>query len=272
MEFHKPKPVHGWREFLTEVGVIVIGVLIALTAEAAVDSLRWAERTRQTKEHLRAELHLIAVDALAQQTFIQCDRAMIHALEVELAQSGPVWRPPYVQTISFGGVSFLTAAGHWQAPDAKSVITAPEARWDTQAWRNAQADGTANHMSQKDNVAFGRMYELVGRTKALSDQMQADMTALNALYLPQQLDPASRAEYLRVIGRVRGALARGSLFYVEILQRADNLNVVRPRLEEGGPEIAIDQAFCRQFHEGKTDIVYEMPSKLLTGVLPLPSE
>jgi hypothetical protein len=26
MEVHKPKLVHGWREFLTEIGVIVIGV------------------------------------------------------------------------------------------------------------------------------------------------------------------------------------------------------------------------------------------------------
>ena len=33
MHFHLPKPLHGWREFLGEVGIIVIGVLIALGAE-----------------------------------------------------------------------------------------------------------------------------------------------------------------------------------------------------------------------------------------------
>ena len=33
MDIHKPKPVHNWRELLTEIGTIVIGVLIALAAE-----------------------------------------------------------------------------------------------------------------------------------------------------------------------------------------------------------------------------------------------
>jgi uncharacterized membrane protein YraQ (UPF0718 family) len=29
MHFHLPKPLHGWREFKGEVGIIVLGVLIA---------------------------------------------------------------------------------------------------------------------------------------------------------------------------------------------------------------------------------------------------
>lgn len=36
MEVHRPKPVHRWRELFKEVGVIVIGVAIALTGEEAV--------------------------------------------------------------------------------------------------------------------------------------------------------------------------------------------------------------------------------------------
>ena len=34
MHFHLPKPLHGWREFAGEVGIIVLGVLIALGAES----------------------------------------------------------------------------------------------------------------------------------------------------------------------------------------------------------------------------------------------
>ena len=36
MEVHLPKPLHGWREFAGEVGIIVLGVLIALSAEQGV--------------------------------------------------------------------------------------------------------------------------------------------------------------------------------------------------------------------------------------------
>jgi imidazolonepropionase-like amidohydrolase len=35
MEIHKPKPIHNWREFLKEVGIIVLGVSIAVVAEQA---------------------------------------------------------------------------------------------------------------------------------------------------------------------------------------------------------------------------------------------
>ena len=38
MHFHLPKPLHGWREFAGEVGIIVVGVLIALAAEQVVKS------------------------------------------------------------------------------------------------------------------------------------------------------------------------------------------------------------------------------------------
>jgi len=33
MDIHKPKPWHGWREFLKEYGIIVLGVLTALGLE-----------------------------------------------------------------------------------------------------------------------------------------------------------------------------------------------------------------------------------------------
>ncbi|MBV9062475.1 MAG: hypothetical protein JOY77_06055, partial [Alphaproteobacteria bacterium] len=39
MDIHKPKPIRNWREFLKEVGIIVLGVSIALGAEQAVEAI-----------------------------------------------------------------------------------------------------------------------------------------------------------------------------------------------------------------------------------------
>ena len=50
MHFHLPKPLHGWRAFVGEVGIIVVGVLIALGAEQAVEALHW----RSEIGHFRA--------------------------------------------------------------------------------------------------------------------------------------------------------------------------------------------------------------------------
>jgi hypothetical protein len=52
MHIHIPKALHGWREFLKEVGIIVIGVLIALAAEQAATSFRDREQVRHGEESL----------------------------------------------------------------------------------------------------------------------------------------------------------------------------------------------------------------------------
>lgn len=44
MHIHRPKPLHGLRELAVEIGVIVIGVLIALFAEQTVERLDWAHK------------------------------------------------------------------------------------------------------------------------------------------------------------------------------------------------------------------------------------
>ena len=37
MKLSVPKPIHGWREFAGEVGIIVLGVLIALGAQQVAE-------------------------------------------------------------------------------------------------------------------------------------------------------------------------------------------------------------------------------------------
>ena len=55
MHFHLPKPLHGWREFAGEVGIIVIGVLIALGAEQVLERWHDHERVDRAIEALRVE-------------------------------------------------------------------------------------------------------------------------------------------------------------------------------------------------------------------------
>lgn len=57
MHFHLPKALHGWREFAGEVGIIVIGVLIALGAEQLVEDWRWHERLAAAQKTIDFELN-----------------------------------------------------------------------------------------------------------------------------------------------------------------------------------------------------------------------
>ena len=44
MDIHRPKAWHGGRELLKEIAIIVLGVLIALGAEQAVQAFDWANK------------------------------------------------------------------------------------------------------------------------------------------------------------------------------------------------------------------------------------
>jgi hypothetical protein len=56
MDIHKPKPWHGFREFLKEYAIIVIGVLTALAFDQAAEWLRWQHEVQVGREHLRQEI------------------------------------------------------------------------------------------------------------------------------------------------------------------------------------------------------------------------
>ena len=56
MQFRFPKPLHGWREFLHEVAIIVLGVLIALGLEQLVNSSHDRASAAETRATIRAEM------------------------------------------------------------------------------------------------------------------------------------------------------------------------------------------------------------------------
>ena len=57
MHFHLPKPMHGWRELVGEVGIIVVGVLIALGAEQLVETVHERRVANETRDAIRAEFN-----------------------------------------------------------------------------------------------------------------------------------------------------------------------------------------------------------------------
>src|SRR5437764_11023996 len=56
MHVHLPKPLHGWRAFVGEVAIIVLGVLIALFAQQMVQTLNDRSAAQEARENIRAEL------------------------------------------------------------------------------------------------------------------------------------------------------------------------------------------------------------------------
>lgn len=56
MHVHLPKPLHSWRALVGEVGIIVVGVLIALGAEQFVEAIHWHYKVQATEAAINTEL------------------------------------------------------------------------------------------------------------------------------------------------------------------------------------------------------------------------
>ena len=99
MHFHLPKPLHGWREFVGEVGIIVVGVLIALGAEQVVEGIHDRNVADETRASVRAELQTgLASLALRQEAEPCIDRRLgeVRHLVDEWGRSGRFETPTWV--------------------------------------------------------------------------------------------------------------------------------------------------------------------------------
>ena len=70
MAIHRPKAAHSWREFLVEIGAIVIGILIALSLEQSIEALHEHGLAREAREAIDAEMQQ-DVDRIAYRQALQ---------------------------------------------------------------------------------------------------------------------------------------------------------------------------------------------------------
>jgi hypothetical protein len=168
MHFHLPKPLHGWREFAGEVGVIVLGVLIALAAEQVVEALQW---------------HAKINDAEA-------------AMRIELADDNG---PEAYGRIAIGGcLDAMIARIHDQAgrvPAAQlrqwvAAYDPPLRTWDSEAWKAVLASDVGSHMGPERLVVWSSPYRLL---PMLSDanQHERELTIELQEALPASGEPSS---------------------------------------------------------------------------------
>ena len=131
MHFRLPKPLHGWREFAGEVGIIVIGVLIALGAQQLVENWRWRSEVRETDERLREEVGYSLSNAYERLAIDACLRPRLAELRDELLKTGSEWPGSQAQ--------FANDVYHSGFP---SVYRTPNRPWTQASWRAALSGET----------------------------------------------------------------------------------------------------------------------------------
>ena len=160
MEIHKPKPWHNLGELLQEVGVIVIGVLIALGAEQIADGLHWRHKIEQAKHAMRIELvEDDGPQAWARIATVRCFDGQLDALQALVSNQAE-------------RSAFRKAA---------LAYTPPSRSWDSTSWQAVVASDVGTHMGAEEMVRWSSPYRTAPLMQQLGDAEQRSRTALAAI-------------------------------------------------------------------------------------------
>jgi hypothetical protein len=179
MHIHVPKALHGWRELINEIVIIVIGILIALALEQVMESWRWSQENHDAREELTAELNR----DLGRVQFASSQDACIERRLIEIERWLNGFRSG--QLLAFNGNI-----------DSRPIFLIP----NTSIWEVVKSGQSAAHMPLDVKLAYAGLYDSL-KTYESNQRSQMDAwSELEELFGARQLDDR---EILRGLAKVK---------------------------------------------------------------------
>lgn len=175
MDIHKPKPWHGWPEFLKEFGTIVLGVMVALGAEQAVEWVHVQHQIEDARAALREELSSDATTVVYSLEEDRCVGVWFERLRA-WAKGGP-------------------------RPDG-SRLRRSMSIYSTTVWDIAKT-GAVPHMALKEQLAYASIYNGFQNYNAIVDRERSDAQKVISYQDQDQLTPAQATSLLEAIAATR---------------------------------------------------------------------
>ena len=180
-------PSMGWPAFWSEILIVVLGVVIALTANEAVQQWNWRNKVAEAETRLQGDITWAFLWAAEKSVSEPCVDAQLAALSRTVLESGDTLAP--VPTIS-------TLAG-------EAVVRMPSRPYRFPVWEALLGDGTASHFSPQRLAILGRISNEVAQARAYEAETRALGGSLLVMRDPLPLDPMVRAELLTRINALR---------------------------------------------------------------------
>jgi len=241
MHVHLPKAFHGWREFAKEVGIIVLGVLIALSFEQVVQTWHWHEQVRTTRQALMSEIEYSAIFAEERLAIQQCLRDRIIDLSKKLNSNAAIWTADPMELGQprhpLGG-SFMTFA-------IPLAYRAPHRPWITDEWEAAKSTGVVDHMDRDEVRNLEFIFRSIDELNSFQNEETSLEPQLSFLSFNQSLQPQSRMEALVTLARLDYVNAAQGQSARQLLGNIGSRHLRLPALSFGGRLTSFDAATRR---------------------------
>jgi hypothetical protein len=159
MHVELPKPLHGWRAFVGEVGVIVLGVLIALGAQQLVESLNWREKVDAAVSDMNNELGSgDGPEAYERLAIHDCVATHLNGLRALVE--------------------------HGDRSESRKLIDRfwlPNRTWDSLARDAANTADVAAHMPHQQMLQYRIAYEMIPAMQRIAEKELGDLGRFRAL-------------------------------------------------------------------------------------------
>jgi hypothetical protein len=181
MHIQVPKPLHGWRALLKEVGVIVLGILIALSLEQLIVWIHEKRIAGEARESIKAEVreNLFWIEQREQRE--PCIRRRLTELDDLLQRARTGAATPLVHYVGVLPHTKITSL-----------------RWEA----NAQA-GRASLFSGEEQRMLGNLYFTTEQFRAAQSQEEVIWSKMRFIQGLQQFSPLEAHDFAVMLGEAR---------------------------------------------------------------------
>jgi hypothetical protein len=138
LDVHAPhETVHGWRDFLTHIATITIGLLIALGLEAGVEALHHRHLVREARENIRVEIRQNEEAAKQNIGYVQTDA---DSMKSNIEKARQLRANPHA--LDHGNMQFTFT---WSS-------------FNDSAWRSARDTGALSYMPTAEVQRYADTY------------------------------------------------------------------------------------------------------------------
>lgn len=238
MRFRFFRPLHGWREFIHEIVIVVIGVTLALAGAQMIDDWQWHRKVGSTREAIAKELVEAANQAAMRIAVEDCNRDRIGELVARLEASNGRWSADPMPL-----APGAQQTPHWDNRTMGRVYSVPLVGWSQDAWDTAKSAGVLDHMGRDEAASYSEVYGEIAGIRDYQNQELLLESNLSFLSADQQLDNGSRNDALGRLGQLDALNATNAgLSSLMIDQmKSLHLNVDRVRSAEQLKETIADE-------------------------------
>lgn len=227
------KPLHGWRAFFGEVGVIVLGVLVALGAQQLAEKVADRKLASEAMDALRSDVREQNWALISYEIVAPCVFAQIDAIEKRLIEGD------------------RTPVERYRDPSLGNgfVINVPTAAFSTSTWDSIQNNDQLRLLDPEVVGTAGTYYARFENLRHFTLDAIDNGAALNALSVKM---PSDEAGQLRAIERLE--LMRKDMARLELIARQGRQRLAAVGLldREAGLDENFDDnrtiRFCRDHH------------------------